>query len=102
MTLKLQKAFYALAVAGFVGMLVTGCGGGSYGTNPPPPPPPNAHEVLFTDSSTGIQAFSINSSGMLTALSSTADSDLSRFITGNMLTAASGKFLLVTDSGGTN
>jgi 6-phosphogluconolactonase (cycloisomerase 2 family) len=55
---------------------------------------------LFADSANGIQAFSIDSSGVLTALATTPDSDLSRFITGNMLTAASGRFLLVTDSAG--
>ena len=98
--MTLRKTLYTLTIAGLFGAFVAGCGGGSYGTNPPPPP--NAHEVLFTDSATGIQAFSIDSSGMLTALASTPDSDLSRFITGNMLTAASGKFLLVTDSAGTN
>jgi 6-phosphogluconolactonase len=95
---RLRKTFYTLT-AGLFGVFVAGCGGGSAGTNPPPPP--TAHEVLFVDSATGIQAFSIDS-GMLTALASTPDSDLSRFITGNMLISGSGKFLLVTDSAGTH
>ena len=95
----LRRTFYTLTVAGFFGVFVAGCGGGSVGTNPPPPP--TAHEVLFVDSAAGIQAFSINS-GVLTALASTPDSDLSRFITGNMLIAGSGKFVLVTDSAGTH
>lgn len=63
------------------------------------PPPPAAQELLFADSATGIQAFSINNGG-LAALATTQDSDLGLFITGNMLSAASGKFLLVTDSSG--
>jgi len=96
----LRRALYVLTTASLFGVFVAGCGGGSAGTNPPPPPP--AHEVLFANSAAGIQAFSIDSSGMLTALASTADSDLGRFITGNMLTAASGKFLLVTDSAATH
>jgi 6-phosphogluconolactonase (cycloisomerase 2 family) len=80
-------------------MILVGCGGGSAIT-PPPPPPPTAHEVLFANSANGIQAFSIDSAGKLSALAATADSDLARFVTANMLTAASGKFLLVTDSNG--
>ena len=96
----LRETFYALTASGLFGVFVVGCGGGSAGTNPPPPP--TAHEVLFADSAAGIQAFSIDSSGMLTALASTPDSDLSRFITGNMLISGSGKFLLVTDSTGTH
>jgi 6-phosphogluconolactonase (cycloisomerase 2 family) len=96
----LRKTFYALTAAGLFGVFVEGCGGGSAGTNPPPPP--TAHEVLFADSAAGIQALSIDSSGMLTALASTPDSDLARFITGSMLNAASGKFLLVSDSTGTH
>ena len=96
----LCRAFYVLTAASLFGVFVASCGGGSADTNPPPPPP--AHEVLFANSAAGIQAFSIDSSGMLTALASTADSDLGRFITGNMLTAASGKFLLVTDSAATH
>ena len=59
----LRKTFYALTAAGLFGVFVAGCGGGSSGTNPPPPP--TAHEVLFADSAAGIEAFSIDSSGML-------------------------------------
>src|SRR5260370_1723383 len=77
----LRKTFYALTIVGLFGVFVAGCGGGSYGTNPPPPP--NAHEGLFTDTAPGIQALSIDSSGMLTALASTPDSDLSPFIPPN-------------------
>ena len=95
-----RKTLCTLIFTGLFDVFVAGCGGGGAGTNPPPPPP-NAREVLFADSSAGIQAFSINS-GMLTALASTPDSDLSRFITGNMLVTASGKFLLVADSAGTH
>ncbi|MBI3476311.1 MAG: beta-propeller fold lactonase family protein [Acidobacteria bacterium] len=95
----LRKALYALITASLFGAFMAGCGGGSAGTNPPPPPPPTAHEVLFASNSAGIQAFSINSStGMLTALASTPDADLGQFITGNMLSAASGKFLLAIDA----
>jgi len=97
----LRKTFCTLTAVGLFGVFVAGCGGGSAVTNPPPPPPPTAHAVLFVDSAAGIQAFSIDS-GMLTALASTADTDLSRFITGNMLIAGSGKFLLVSDSTGTH
>ncbi|MGB6991054.1 MAG: beta-propeller fold lactonase family protein [Candidatus Sulfotelmatobacter sp.] len=97
--MRLRKTFYSLTVAGLFGVFVAGCGGGGANTNTNPPPPPTAHEVLFANSAAGIQAFSIDS-GTLTALASTPDSDLSLFITGNMLTAASGNFLLVTDSTG--
>jgi 6-phosphogluconolactonase (cycloisomerase 2 family) len=79
-------------------LITLGCGGGS-SIAPGPPISPPAQEILFANSATGIQAFSIKNGG-LTALATTQDSDLARFITGNMLTAAAGKFLLVTDSSG--
>src|SRR6202030_1203071 len=79
-------------------IITLGCGGGA-AIAPPPPPPPATQELLFADSAAGIQAFSIKNGG-LTALATTQDADLALFITGNMLTAASGKFLLVTDSTG--
>jgi DNA-binding beta-propeller fold protein YncE len=104
MVSTLRKAFYALTAASLFCVFVVSCGGGSAGTNPPPPPPPpTAHEVLFANNAAGIQAFSIDSSsGKLTALASTSDADLGRFITGNMLSAASGKFLLAIDSTATH
>jgi 6-phosphogluconolactonase (cycloisomerase 2 family) len=80
-------------------IITLGCGGSSAIPPIPPPPPPAAQELLFADSATGIQTFSIKNGG-LTALATTQDSGLGLFITGNMLTAASGKFLLVTDSTG--
>ncbi len=55
--MTLRKTLYTLTIAGLFGAFVAGCGGGSYDTNPPPPP--NAHEVLFTDSATGIQAVAL-------------------------------------------
>ncbi len=79
-------------------LLTPGCGGGS-SIAPTPPPQPTAQELLFADSSAGIQAFSIKT-GALTALASTQDNDLALYVTANMLTAASGKFLLVADSTG--
>jgi 6-phosphogluconolactonase len=88
----------ALCVPLCFAIITLGCGGGSAST-PIPPPPPATQELLFADSATGIQAFSIKN-GSLTALAMTQDSGLGLFITGNMLTAASGKFLLVTDSTG--
>jgi 6-phosphogluconolactonase len=83
--------------------LLEGCSSGGSASTPIPVGPTPAPEFLFADSAEGVQAFSIDSaSGNLTALASFSDTDLSRFITGNMLTAASGKFLLVTDSGASN
>lgn len=84
-------------VLGCAATVIAACGGGSMSTTNPPPP--TAHEILFADSQSGIQAYSINGGG-LTALAMTPDTNLSIFITGNMLTAAGGKFLLVTDSTG--
>jgi 6-phosphogluconolactonase len=88
----------ALCFALCCAIITLGCGGGSAIT-PAPPPPPVAQELLFANSATGIQAFSIKNGG-LTPLTTTQDSDLALFVTANMLTAASGKFLLVTDSAG--
>src|SRR5690348_633536 len=96
--MTLRKIARTLTLIGLFFSGVAGCGGGSTTTNPPPP---TAHEVLFADGSAGIQAFSIDN-GLLTPLASTSDADLSRSITGNMLVAASGKFLLVTDSTGSH
>jgi 6-phosphogluconolactonase len=94
-----RQTLDTLVTVALFGVFLAGCGGGSAGTNPPPPP--TAQEILFVDSAAGIQAFSVDG-GMLTALASTPDSDLSIFITGNMLISSSGKFLLVTDSTGTH
>jgi 6-phosphogluconolactonase len=96
--LTLRKAVEATIAVGVFGVFLTSCGSAS-GVNPPPPP--TSHQVLFADSSAGIEAFSMTN-GALTALTSTPDADLSRGITSNMLISSSGKFLLVTDSNGTH
>jgi 6-phosphogluconolactonase len=93
-----KLSIVALCLSPCFTLITLGCGGGS-SVAPGPPISPGAQEILFADSSTGIQSFSIKN-GVLTALAMTQDSDLALFITGNMLTAASGKFLLVTDSSG--
>ncbi len=78
-----------------------GCGGGGGGGGVGSGLFPGSQEVLFADSSTGIQAFAIyTATGELVPLAATADSSLSRFVTGNMVVTKPGTFLLVCDSTG--